>query len=102
MNHPAPASAASRPYPIPAELHYGRTIFRANGPRDRGRPFEEFRCRVKWPHRDRAWLAEKLGTDVSDPKLDAKAIRAALNGELVIYVDRADQLADFGSPRGKA
>jgi hypothetical protein len=94
-------STAERPYAIPVSLHNGRTIFCANGPRDRGRPFEQFRRRVKWPHTDRSWLSEKLGTDTSDPKLDAKAIRAALHGELVLYIDRADQLADFGSPKGR-
>jgi hypothetical protein len=54
---------------------------------------------VKWPHKDRIWLAERLGCAVDDPKLDAKAIRAALKGELVVYIDRADQLADFGWPK---
>jgi hypothetical protein len=93
--------STTQPYPIPAGLHNGKTIFCANGPRDHGRPFDQFRYRVKWPHQHRAWLAEKLGTDTADPKLDAKAIRAALHGELVVYIDKADQLADFGSPKGR-
>jgi hypothetical protein len=90
-------------YPIPAHLHDGRFIFCALHPYERerpgDRPYERFRKPVKWPHSDRSWLSAKLGCEPGDSKLDAKAIRAAFRGELIVYVDMEGQLADFGSPR---
>src|SRR5262245_57606225 len=80
---------AAVPDPCGAARRAG--VFCALAPHDgaRRRPYEQLRRRVKWPHQNRSWLAERLETDLDDPKLDLWAIRTALAGKLCVYVTRA-------------
>jgi hypothetical protein len=89
------------PYTVPQSVHNGRTVFHALTPHtgSQSRPYERFRRSVKWPHSDRAWLAARLGTSADDPRLELRAIKAALRGEIHVYVTKDNQIGDWGSPK---
>ncbi len=67
------------------------------------RPFRVFKSLVRRP-RDLAWLAGKLGGTIAgdDPRLAQIALKLAEAGKLVVYVNRAGEVAEVGRPKHEA